>query len=168
MANVLLRKRAGAAGGAKRTRPHTKVKSGKERFGQPRNLEEKDVPASEHLRKPRIDIAAHHRRMRDVQNSKFRDALGMHQSSAPGNGCSPIVTREKDLLLPKMIRDSNDIGDQFLQSIRSHAPWFAAEVVSAQVGHNDAKSRGRQRLDLLVPCVPEFRKAVKEHNDGTI
>src|SRR5690348_12076581 len=86
LSKVLGRKSAGAAGTAECSRPHTEVESRKQRFGQPRNLKEKDVPASQCLRKPHIDVAAHDRRMRYVQDDKFFDTPGMQQSGAPGNG----------------------------------------------------------------------------------
>src|SRR5215469_12959664 len=97
-----------------------------------------------------------------IQDGKFGDALGMQQSGAPCNSRAPIVTGEKDLLLPKLIRDGDYVRDQFGQCVRGDAPRLAAEVVSTLVGHYDAKSRCRQRLDLPVPPIPKLGKTVQE------
>src|SRR5215472_8379661 len=103
-----------------------------------------------------------------IQDGKFGDALGMQQSGAPCDSRAPIVTGEKDFLLPKLIRDGDNVRDQFGQCVSGDAPGLAAEVVSTLVGYDDAKSRCRQRLDLFAPSIPEFREAMKKHNDGAV
>ena len=45
---------------------------------------------------------------------------------------------------------------------------LAAQVVSALVGYNDAKSRSRQRLDLFAPAIPKFRETMEKKHDGPV
>ncbi len=42
--------------------------------------------------------------------------------------------------------------------------WFAAEIITALVRHNDAKACGCERLNLFVPSVPKLREAVKQYD----
>ena len=73
------------------------------------------------------------------------------------------MSREKNLLLAELSANSDDVGDKFIQSVGGHAAGLAAEVVAALVGHDHAKTRSGQRLDLSVPSVPKFREAVEQN-----
>ena len=106
--------------------------------------------------------------MRDIDHREFRDSLRMQQSRAPCNRRAPIVTREKNLLLAELIRNRNYVRYQLAQRIGSDTGRLTAEVVPALVGDDDTKSRSSQRLNLPVPPLPEFRKAVEENHDWTV
>src|SRR5215467_12287073 len=92
----------------------------------------------------------------------------MRKGGAPRDCSAPIVTSEKDFLLIKLVGDGDDIGDQLVERVSSDSGRFAAEIVPALVGHNDAKTCGGERLDLLPPPVPEFREAVQQHNHRAV
>ena len=78
------------------------------------------------------------------------------------------MSGEKDFSLAELIGDGDDVGNELRHGIRRDADGFAAEVVPALVGHDDAKTCSRQRLDLSVPRIPEFRKAVEQNDEGAI
>src|SRR5260370_39918795 len=103
--------------------------------------------------------------MRDVEDGEVSDALRMQQSSAPGDGGAPIMSREKDFFLAELVGDGDDVGDEFGERVRRSAGWLAAQVIAALVGDDHAKSGGGQWLDLFVPRIPEFRKAVEKDHD---
>src|SRR5712692_11477910 len=100
--------------------------------------------------------------MRDIEDNELGDALRMQERGAPGNGGAPIMSGEKDFFPAELIGDSDDVGDEFSQSVGCHAGGFAAEVVAALVGYDDAKSGGGQRLDLSAPAIPKFREAMEK------
>src|SRR5690242_3654447 len=104
--------------------------------------------------------------MRHIHDDEFRDSLGMEERGAPGNRSAPIVTGKEDFLLPELIGNGNHMGDQLHQRIGSDAARFAAQVVAALVGHDDAKARSSQRLDLFSPPIPKFREAVQEQDNS--
>src|SRR5712692_7001187 len=106
--------------------------------------------------------------MRDVEDNQLGDALRMKQGGAPGNSGAPIMSGEKDFFLTELIGDGDDVRDQLRQSIGCYSGWFAAEVIAALIGDDDAKSGGGQRLDLPVPAIPKFREAVEKHDDGAV
>src|SRR5216683_286560 len=107
--------------------------------------------------------------MRDVEDGELGDALRMQQSSAPGDGGAPIMSREKDFCLAELIGDGDDVGDEFGERVISNAEWFAAEIVAALVGDDGAKGHSthskrecvyrssRSRLgDIIVSGCSEF------------
>src|SRR5258708_14459789 len=165
---VFIREGAGAAGAEKGTRADAEVKSGENRFRQPGQLKEEHVPTAEKLARPCAEEFAHHRRMRDVEDNELGDALRMKQGSAPGDGCAPIMSSEKDFFLAELVGDGDDVGDEFCQGIRGNPRGLAAEVVAALVGDDDAKSSGGQRLDLSMPAIPGFREAGAEDCDPSV
>src|SRR5229473_3588144 len=96
---VFIREGPRAAGAQKGSRADAEVKSGENRFRQPGQLKEEHVPTAEKLARPCAEEFAHHRRMRDVEDNELGDALRMKQGSAPGDGCAPIMSSEKDFFL---------------------------------------------------------------------
>jgi hypothetical protein len=104
--------------------------------------------------------------VRDVEDGEFGDALRVEERCTPGDGGAPIMTGEKDFLLAELVGDGDDIRNEFGQCVRSNAARFAAEVVSALVGHDDAKACGCEWLDLFVPSVAKFRETVKQYDHG--
>src|SRR5205823_11445240 len=91
----------------------------KDGFRQPRNLKEKDVPASQYLPGLRRQKAAHNRGMRHIDHGEFCDALRMQECCAPGYRSAPIVTRKKDLLLPELVGHRDHVGNELGQRVRS-------------------------------------------------
>src|SRR5436853_631298 len=65
---IVGRKRAGAARANERARANVETRCGKDGFRQPRNLKEKDVPASQYLPGLRRQKAAHNRGMRHIDH----------------------------------------------------------------------------------------------------
>src|SRR5579863_9826800 len=106
--------------------------------------------------------------MRNVEDGELGDAVGMEERDAPGHGGAPIVPGEEDSLLAELIGDGDDVRDKLRERVRFYARRFAAEVVPALVGDDDAKTGCRERINLFVPGIPEFREAVKKKNDRTI
>src|SRR4029077_2019825 len=61
-----------------------------------------------------------------------------------------------------------DVGDEFGEGVGFYARRFAAEVVPTLVRNDNAAPCCRERINLLVPGIPEFREAVKKKDGGTI
>lgn len=168
LGEIFLGECAPTAGAEKRSRTNAEIKSREKRFRQPRELEEKHVPAAEKLARPRAEELAHHGRVRDVEDNKFGNALRMQQGGAPGDGGSPVMSGEKDCFLAELVGDRDDVGNEFRDGVSCYSQRRAAEVVATLVGHDDAKSCRGQRLDLPAPAIPEFRKAVEENDNGAV
>jgi hypothetical protein len=103
--------------------------------------------------------------MRDIEDGQLGDTLRMKKSGTPGDRSAPIVPGEEDSLLAELVNDGDYVGDQFRKSVGRNSCRFAAEVVTALVGHNDAKAGVGQWFNLVAPAIPEFGKAVKKQDD---
>src|SRR5260370_42449419 len=75
---------------------------------------------------------------------------------------------EKYALLAKLVGKGDDVRNEFRERIPAHSGRFAALVVAALVGDDDAETGRSQRLNLFVPSIPKFRKAVEEKADRPI
>lgn len=137
-------------------------------FRKPGELEEKHVPTAAKLAAIGFQKAAHDGRMRDVEDGEFGDTMRMEERHAPGNGGAPIVASKENTLLGKLIGDGEDIGNEMGKRERGNASGFAAGVVTALIGDDDAETRRGEWLDLLVPGIPKFGKTVEEKNDGSV
>ena len=85
--------------------------------------------------------------MRNIQDGEAGDALWVEQSNAPGHSGAPIVAGEEDTIPAELVGNGDDVGDEFRQSIGNDASGFAALVVAALVGHDDAEARRGKRLE---------------------
>lgn len=144
------------------------MKRSKGSFGKPRELEEKHVPTAAKLAAIGFQKAAHDGGMRDVEDGKLGDAMRMEEHHAPRDGGAPIVACKENTLLGELIGDGEDIRNEMGKRVRGNASRLGACVVTALIGHDDAKTRRGERLDLLVPGIPKFGKTVEEKNDGSI
>lgn len=168
LSKIASRKSTGATGAEKRSDADLKVIGREESFGQPRELKEKHVPTSAELPKARTEKLAHHGGVGDIDDHELGDALRVEDCRAPCHGGAPIVTREEDFLLTELIRNSNDVRNQFGERIGADLRRFAAEVIPALIGHDDAKPGSGQWFDLLLPPIPEFGEAVEENYNRAI
>jgi hypothetical protein len=106
--------------------------------------------------------------MRDVEDGKFGDAMRVEERHAARDGGAPIVASKGNALLGELIGDGEDIGNEMGERVRGDASRLAAGVVTALIGHDDAKTRRGERLDLFVPGIPKFGETVEEKNDGSV
>lgn len=144
------------------------MKRAKGSFGKPEELEEEHVPTAAKLAAIGFQKAAHDGGVRDVEDGEFGNTMRMEERHAPGNGGAPIVASKENTLLGKLIGDGEGIGNEMGKRVRGNASRFAAGVVAALIGDDDAKTRRGERLDLLVPGIPKFGKTVEEKNDRSI
>ena len=107
-----------AAGAEQRGSADTEVETGEESLGHVRKLEEKDIPASKRLTQMGHHIAAHHRRMRHVDNHELGYASRLEKGRAPADSGAPVMSNKEDFLLTELIGDGNDVGDQFGEGVR--------------------------------------------------
>jgi len=131
-------------------------------------LEEEHVPAATKLAAVCVEVAVHDGGMRDVEDGKLGDTLRMEQSGTPRDGGAPIVACKEDAVLAELVGDGEDVGGELGERVGCGAARFAAGVVTALVGNDDAETGGGERRDLLVPGIPEFWEAVEEKNDGAL
>jgi len=106
--------------------------------------------------------------MRDVEDGELGDALGVEESDAPGDGGAPVVTGEEEFFGVELAGDDQDVGGEMREGVVGGAARFAAEVVAALVGDDDAEAGGGEGLDLLVPGIPEFGEAMEENREGAV
>ncbi len=106
--------------------------------------------------------------MRNVEDGKLSDALRMQKGNAPSDGGAPIVACEEDARLTEIIGDGENVGNEMRERVEGSATRFAARVVTALIGNDDAEAGGGERLDLMVPGIPEFGEAVEENDDGAV
>ena len=99
--------------------------------------------------------------MRDVEDGELGDALWVEEGDAPRDGGAPIVAGEEDALLAELVGDGEDVGSEFGERVGGGATRFAAGVVAALIGDDDAEAGVGERLDLFVPGIPEFGEAVE-------
>ena len=78
--------------------------------------------------------------MGHVDNHELGYASRLEKGRAPGDSGAPVMSSKEDFLLTELIGDGNDVGDEFGKSVRRDAGRFAAEIVAALVGNNDAKA----------------------------
>src|SRR6202521_1810631 len=79
LGEILLREGARAARSEKRTRANAEVVGGEKCLRQPGELEEEHVPTAKELTRTRAEEFAHHRRMRNVEDSQLGDALRVQE-----------------------------------------------------------------------------------------
>ena len=91
----------------------------------------------------------------------------MQECCAPGYRSAPIVTRKKDLLLPELVGHRDHVGNELGQRVGGHTAGFAAHIVSALVGHDDAKSGLGEGPDLWCPVGARGGQGMHEdHRDA--
>jgi hypothetical protein len=73
---------------------------------------------------------------------------------------------EKNALLTKLVGNGDYVRNELRERIRAHAGGFAALVVPALIGNDNAETGRSQRFDLFVPPIPKFREAMKKKDDG--
>ena len=104
--------------------------------------------------------------MWNVEDGKLGDALRMQEGNAPSDGGAPIVACEEDARSAEMIGDGKNVGREMRKRVGGSATRFAAGVVTALIGNDDAEAGSGERLDLMVPGIPEFGEAVEEDEGG--
>src|SRR5271157_1744597 len=75
---------------------------------------------------------------------------------------------EKDALLAELVGDGEDVGSEFRERVGCRATRFAAFVVAALVRDDEAEACGGERVDLVVPGIPEFGEAMEQDDYGPI
>jgi len=68
----------------------------------------------------------------------------------------------------ELIGNGHDIGRELRERIGTNAAGLVTLVVTALVWDNNTKPSERERLDLPVPAIPEFRKSVEKENEWSI
>jgi hypothetical protein len=86
----------------------------------------------------------------------------------PRDAGSPVVADDERALLTAITDERRDVVDEALHAVRAHVLGFVGQVVAALVGHDDTKSRGDERADLLPPRVPELGEAMQEHDERPV
>ena len=69
---------------------------------------------------------------------------------------------------PEDVGQAEDVAGKVVEPIGLRAFGFAAQVVAALVGRDDAKTLRRERLEILAPAEPELGKSVQEHDERTL
>ena len=94
--------------------------------------------------------------------------LGMVHRGVPGDGSAPVVADHQRGLGTALSDETADVVGQLVGGVGRDAGRPRRQVVAAHVGCDDAKSRRRERCDLLPPAKPELREAVQQNDQRPI
>jgi hypothetical protein len=72
------------------------------------------------------------------------------------------MASQENLTLPELIGNGYDIRSKRCEGVGANTAGLAAQVVTALIGSNYAKSGASKRSNLPVPSVPEFRKSMEQ------
>jgi hypothetical protein len=136
-------------------------------LGQIRQLEVKEVPRPPQLAgvaQPLIELA----RMGRVKNGQPIDDLGMVHRQRPRSGSTPVVADHERRLGPALPDQTADVGGQLAGAVSRDAVRLRRQVVTPQVGRDDAKARRRQRRDLQPPAIPELRETMQQNDQRPV
>ena len=64
--------------------------------------------------------------------------LGVEEGGAPSYGCTPVVAGEEEFFGVELISDGKYVGNQVGHRVVGGAAGFAADVVPALIGDDDA------------------------------
>jgi hypothetical protein len=106
--------------------------------------------------------------MGDIKDGEFGDTLWVEKSDAPRYSGAPIMAGEEDALMAELVGDGEDVGREFRERVGGSDTRFAASVVSTLIGDDHTEANVSERLDLSVPGIPEFGKAVEQDDHGSV
>ena len=103
-----------------------------------------------------------------VEDGQPVDDLGVVHRERPGRGSAPVVADHERGLGAALLDETADVGGQLAGAVGGDAVRFGGQVVSPQVGRDDAEARCRERRDLQPPAVPELREAVQQNDQRPV
>src|ERR1700732_3772649 len=153
---------AGTAGDGEGTDAVGPIAPAQVDLGQPRQLEEEDVPAPTALGAVVEQVTPHDVRVRDVEQRQAVEAPREVDAHPPGDGASPVVAGEAGALAAGVVDQPDHVSGQPIEAVGGDAARLVAQVVAALVGDQDAVSRRGEGLDVAVPAIPELGKPVQQ------
>lgn len=85
----------------------------------------------------------------------------------PGQYSAPVVSDDVYAFLSGASRDSGNVADEMLETIRSPSARFVREIVTAEIRCDDRESCVSEGRDLVAPGVPELRETVEQYYSRT-
>ena len=85
----------------------------------------------------------------------------------PRENSTPVVPDNVNAFLSRASRDSRNVADQMLESVRFPSARLVREVVTAEIRSDDRESCVSEGRDLVPPRIPELREAVEQYYSGT-
>jgi hypothetical protein len=90
----------------------------------------------------------------------------MEEREIPGEDAAPVVADYLCTAGAEPVDERSHVGDERLDSVGADAARLLREPISTQVRRDGPKAGGGERGKLVVPRVREFRKAVKQDDEG--
>src|SRR5215813_5642227 len=92
------------------------------------------------------------------------DAVRGERRQQPGHACTPVMTHHVCPFHAQRIHDARHVLDRLTEPVALDLRWALRPAPATQVGHDDAKTRGGQRRDLVAPQFAGVREAVKQYH----
>ena len=80
----------------------------------------------------------------------------------PGDPAAPVVRRDAGALVAERGDEPGDVAGELLEVVRLDGPGLVGVPVAALVGRDGTEPRGRERVDLARPRVPELGEPVQQ------
>ena len=85
----------------------------------------------------------------------------------PGDRRAPIVADDDRLRRAQRVEHADHVADEMKQRVLIDGFRLACLAIAAHVGRDGAIAGLGERLQLMAPRIPGFRKAVAEEHDGS-
>ncbi len=85
----------------------------------------------------------------------------------PGDWRAPIVADDDRLRRAERVEHADHVADEMKQRVLIDVLGLACLAIAAHIGRDRAIAGIGERLQLMAPRIPGFRKAVAEEHDGS-
>src|SRR5262249_28540134 len=133
--------------------------AGENPLGQPRQLEEQDVPGAQALTQAaRLEPCTE---VRDVHADEPRERPDLPRREAPADDATPVLAHGCRLTPARRIDQPGDVVHQRLDRIVRDLERAIALAIAAEIGRPDAMAELREQRHLVAPRVPALGEAVQ-------
>ena len=94
-------------------------------------------------------------------------AVGPKKRAMPGDRRAPVVADDDGLRRAQRVEHANHVADELKQRVLIDLVGLAGLAIAAHVGRDGAIAGLSQRLQLMAPRIPGFRKTVAEEDEGS-
>ena len=134
-------------------------------LGQPRNLEEEDVPRLAELAE-RAQFASHASRVRHVHDHETSQRPHATDGEHPCLGRAPVVPDERHVVATGGVDQRGDVGEERIHRVVRHLRRFRRLAIASKVRCPHLVSGLRQRRDLVAPRERQLREPVQQQRQS--
>jgi hypothetical protein len=103
--------------------------------------------------------------VRGIEDREAVDDGRMGHGHAPGHEAAPVVAHDVRAVRAGAAHQVGHVTRQHVQTVLAYAAWLVRQVVTAQIGSDDAEAGRRQQRDLMPTGVPVLGKPVQEDHE---